>query len=274
MMQVFVSVKDMGLENAKWIDARFSLSDTEYGEREYNKEHISGAVHWDLLNDLSDVSLEGGRHPLPSKESLTELYRASGLQLEDTILVYDNGGGPFAARAWWVLQYGGFKNAFILKEGYEELKEAGCSVDCEQFENPAQTPVRPEWQDGLSADRTEVEDVAAGKQQAVLLDARAAERYSGEKEPIDPKAGHIPTARNFDWEGLKKDGRYDIEQARTKLQELADPSEEVIVYCGSGVTASPLFAALKELGYENAKLYVGSFSDWISKDDAPIETSK
>lgn len=274
MMQVFVSVKEMDLKHAKWIDARFSLQDTEYGEKAYNEEHISHAVHWDLLNDLSDVSLAGGRHPLPSRESLTELYRASGLQLEDTILIYDNGGGPFAARAWWVLQYGGFRNAFILKEGYEELKEAGCQVDQEKFELPAQTPVQPEWQDELSADRTEVEDVAAGKHRAILLDARAAERYSGEKEPIDHKAGHIPTARNFDWERLKENGRYDIGQARAQLQELADPQEEVIVYCGSGVTASPLFAALKELGYDNVKLYVGSFSDWISKDEAPIETSR
>ncbi|WP_153732977.1 sulfurtransferase [Sporosarcina obsidiansis] len=272
MNQAFVSIKDVITEHAKWIDARFSLQDVDFGLKEYNKEHIQNAVYWDLAEDLSDLSLAGGRHPLPSKENLTELYRSSGLQLEDTILIYDDGGSPFAARAWWVLQYGGFTNARILLEGYEELKVSGCAIEQEQFVSPAQTLVQPNWQDHLYASRRDVEQVVAGELDAVLLDARAPERYRGEKEPIDKKAGHIPTARNFNWEELKEAGSYQVKRAEEQLKQIASPNDEVIVYCGSGVTASPLFAALSELGYQNVRLYMGSFSDWISQDDAPIET--
>ncbi|MEV9639174.1 sulfurtransferase [Mammaliicoccus sciuri] len=272
-MHVFVSAKDVDVEQVKWIDARFSLQNPDYGIDEYNKEHIQNAVHWDLAENLSAESVSGGRHPLPAKDKLTELYRASGLQLEDTILIYDNGGSPFAARAWWILQYGGFKNACILLEGYDQLKEIGCAVDRETFVSPAQSSVQPEWQDQLYASRSDVKQVVAREQDAVLLDARAPERYRGEKEPIDHKAGHIPTARNFNWEDLKEDGRYDVQAAEKQLQQVAAPDDKVIVYCGSGVTASPVFAALTELGYSDVRLYVGSFSDWISEDDAPIETS-
>lgn len=272
-MQVFISFDEAQTEKAKWIDARFSLQDMDLGKEKYNEEHIQQAVHWDLAEDLSEESQGGGRHPLPSKESLTKLFRASGLQLEDTILIYDDGGSPFAARAWWILQYGGFTNAKILLEGYEELKKKGVPVDHETFVSPAQSSVEPNWQDQLYASRSDVEEVVAGNGQTMLVDARAPQRYRGENEPIDKRAGHIPTASNFDWEQLKSNGRYDVQNAAEPLNELAKADEPVIVYCGSGVTASPLFAALTELGYSNVKLYVGSFSDWISQDDAPIETS-
>ncbi|GKV67249.1 MULTISPECIES: sulfurtransferase [Sporosarcina] len=272
-MQAFVSFEKAQTENAKWIDARFSLQNKDLGKEKYNEEHIQNAVHWDLADDLSAESEGGGRHPLPSKECLTKLFRTSGLQLEDTILIYDEGGSPFAARAWWILQYGGFTNARILIEGYEELKQKGVPVDHETFVSPAQSSVEPDWQDQLYASRREVEEIAAGNGQAMLIDARAQERYSGENEPIDKKAGHIPTARNFDWEQLKCNGRYDVQNAAGSLEKIAKTEEPVVVYCGSGVTASPLFAALTDLGYSNVKLYVGSFSDWISQEDAPVETS-
>jgi len=271
MTQVFVSIHDIETSHAKWIDARFSLQDEERGKLDYQKEHVKGAVYWDLAEDLSGTSVEGGRHPLPSTEQLTELFRKSGLERTDAILIYDDGGNPFATRAWWMLQYGGFTNVHVVTEGYAELREI---VDVtSDFVTPARSTVEPQWQDHLYASRSEVEEVVAGNQASQLVDARSEVRYRGEKEPLYHKAGHIPTARNFDWEQLKQDGQYDVQQAKEQLQQVVTPEDDVIVYCGSGVTASPLFAALKELDYPNVKLYVGSFSDWISKDDAPIETT-
>lgn len=272
MTKVFVTIQDIDHVNAKWIDARFSLQDEAYGKNAYRNGHIKGAVHWDLEEHLSDASRPGGRHPLPSKEQLTELFRSNGLQLDDMILIYDDGGSPFAARAWWILQYAGFTKVYILTEGYGSLAE---SFDVAQEpEMPIRSTVEPDWQEQMHAQRDEVEEVAAGKQPSVLVDARAEVRYRGEKEPLYHKAGHIPTARNFDWEQLKRNGKYDVEYAKEQLEHVASRDEDIIVYCGSGVTASPLFAALKELDYPHVKLYVGSFSDWISKDEAKIETAK
>ncbi|MDV6378591.1 sulfurtransferase [Sporosarcina sp. GW1-11] len=270
-MRVFVSSKDVHTEQAKWIDARFSLQDENRGIQAYNEAHIEGAVHWDLANDLSDASIEGGRHMLPSKKRLTDLFRTSGLDVEDTILIYDDGGSPFATRAWWILHYAGFKNVHVLLEGFEQLKALGF-VTTQEVTRPTATTVEPTWRDELYVNRSDVAEVVAGDRQAVLVDARAAVRYRGEQEPIDKRAGHIPTARNFDWEQLKVAGQYNVQHAAELLKQVVQPEDDLIVYCGSGVTASPVVAALTELGYPNVRLYVGSFSDWISQDDAPIET--
>src|SRR6185312_8192543 len=108
-----------------------------------------------------------------------------------------------------------------------------------------------------------------GERASRLLDARSAERYRGEQEPIDPIAGRIPGALNFDWEQLKKDGIYRLDNSvKTELNQVVDPAKEVAVYCGSGVTAAPLYAMLKQQGYEKVRLYVGSYSDWISPEGA------
>lgn len=270
-MQVFISVKDIDTKQAKWIDARFSLQDEERGRKAYRENHIAGALHWDLAEDLSDKNVPGGRHMLPSKEKLTELFRKSGLQLDDTIVIYDDGGSPFALRAWWILHYAGFDNAYVLHEGINELQAAGFETNAEAAA-AERSAVEPLWRDDVYADRRSVEQVVAGTRDAKLVDARAAVRYRGEHEPLDKKAGHIPTAQNFDWELLKTDGKYDVKQAADALRGIVSAEEDVIVYCGSGVSATPLFAALKELGYPNVQLYAGSFSDWISDNDAPVET--
>ncbi|ARD49498.1 sulfurtransferase [Sporosarcina sp. P33] len=271
MTQVFVSAHDVNTADVKWIDARFSLQDEKSGKLAYQQEHLKGAVHWDLEEDLSGASRTGGRHPLPSKEQLTELFRTSGLELTDAILIYDDGGSPFATRAWWMLQYAGFTDVHVVTEGYRELR--GMFDVTAEPAVPAKSAVEPNWQEQLYADRHEVEEVAAGNRLSVLVDARSEVRYRGEKEPLYHKAGHIPTARNFDWEQLKQGGQFDVEKVKEQLMQTAAPEDDIIVYCGSGVTASPLFAALTELDYPNVKLYVGSFSDWISQDDAPIETA-
>ncbi len=271
MTDVFISINDIKFETYKWIDARFSLKDINEGKRKYEAEHVQDAVHWDLNDSLSDMSKNDGRQPMPDKEFLVELFRSSGLLLEDSVVVYDDGGSPFATRAWWFLQYAGFKNSFIVVEGFDEIKAAG--IPCDQgMPAPVRTSVIPLWDEAIYASRDFVEETVAGETKSVLLDARAANRYRGEIEPLDRIAGHIPGALNFDWEQLKKDGDYFFDETiQKKLAEVAAPSEEITVYCGSGVTASPLYAMLKHYGYANVRLYIGSYSDWVSKTDASVE---
>lgn len=271
MANVFVSVDDVNTKQAKWIDARFSLQDNGEGRRLFEAGHIADAVHWDLEKDLSDMSKKNGRHPMPDQASLEELFRRSGLELDDLILVYDQGGSPFAPRAWWFLHYAGFQNAFILLEGFEELQSKGLPVNALQ-PNPSRTEVQPMWNEELYASRDFIEQTVAGETGSRLLDARAAARYRGEVEPLDPIAGRIPGALNFDWELLKQEGRYYVDTSlRKQLATVVEPMQEVTVYCGSGVTAAPLYAMLKHVDYPNVRLYVGSYSDWISKEDAPVE---
>lgn len=272
MGNVFISVEEIKADDVKWIDARFSLQDVEAGRKQYKSLHVKNAIHWDLDQDLSNSENGGGRHPLPTKEELVELFEKSGIQLEDSIVVYDDGGNPFATRVWWILQYAGFKNARIALEGFKALQEAGVPVT-DKLPSIERTTVSPSWQEDIYATRDLVEQVVAGKEDTTLIDARAAKRYRGEHEPLDRIAGHIPTALNFDWEQLKKDGQYNLgDDVKKQLTQLTADKEKLTVYCGSGVTATPLYAMLKHHGFENVRLYVGSYSDWVSKEDAPIET--
>ena len=271
MADVFISIKDLEFSETKWVDTRFSLQDAEAGKQKYKESHITGAVYWDLEDDLSDMTKSNGRHPLPEKAALTELFRKSGLSIGDHIVVYDDGGSPFATRAWWFLQYAGFKNSVIALEGFDALKEAGFPVD-DDIPEPMKTSVSPQWDETIHASRRYVEETIAGETASILLDARSAERYRGEQEPIDPIAGRIPGALNFDWERLKIDGSFNLDEGiKEQLYDIVNPAVEVTVYCGSGVTAAPLYAMLKQQGYEKVRLYVGSYSDWISREETEVE---
>ncbi|MBO0586537.1 rhodanese-like domain-containing protein [Sporosarcina sp. E16_8] len=271
MAKVFVSIKDIDHAQFKWVDTRFSLQDADEGKQKYTKSHVTGAVYWDLERDLSDMTKSEGRHPMPDKSALIELFRTSGFSIDDQIIVYDDGGSPFATRAWWLLQYAGFKSSFIALEGFEAMTEAGFPVD-NRTTGPQRTLVSPQWDETIYAPRQFVEETVAGKTASVLLDARSAERYRGDNEPIDPIAGRIPGALNFDWEQLRKEGIFNLDVAvKEQLHTVVKPAAEVTVYCGSGVTAAPLYALLKHNGYETARLYVGSYSDWISQKEGIVE---
>lgn len=275
MTNVFISLKDLDDKTYKWIDARFSLQDPEAGKNSYQKAHVKNAVHWDLHDDLSNLDAGGGRHPLPTKAELVDLFEKSGLSLDDPIIIYDDGGSPFATRVWWILQYAGFTNAAILLEGFDAIQAAGIPIDNKQAE-VERTTVSPNWNEAIFASRQLVEETVSGERAAnTLVDARAAGRYRGEHEPLDRVAGHIPGALNFDWEQLKKDGAYRFDsELEQSLKNLMNGREEVTVYCGSGVTATPIYAMLTHLGYNNVRLYAGSYSDWVSEEDAPIETKE
>lgn len=271
MIDVFISVKDIFVGEFKWIDTRFSLAEADAGRKKYEESHIAGALYWDLNKDLSDLSIDAGRHPLPSKEKLVELFERSGLYIDDPIIVYDDGGSPFATRAWWILQYAGFTKAFIALEGFETMKNYNIPVNSEK-PAPKRTTVAPNWNEDIYATREEVAEIVENGEGETLLDARAAKRYRGEVEPLDKVAGHIPGALNFDWEQLKENGAFQLtESVQGKLADTLKDEKNITVYCGSGVTAAPVYAALKQFGYDDVRLYVGSYSDWISKENAPIE---
>lgn len=268
MVKVFVTVDEI-VENPRFIDTRFSLANVDEGRELFAEGHIDGAIYWDLVRDLSDMTSKNGRHPMLTKELIQSLVERSGLSYEDSIYVYDQGGSPFAPRAWYMLKYAGFPNVFIVNGGFPAL--AGeFPVSKEEIDYP-ETNVTLQWQDQLYASREDVKRIVDGVEQATLLDARAAVRYRGESETIDPLAGHIPTAKNFDWEQVKVGATLTPNDA---LLSKVSKNEEVVVYCGSGVTASPLFAVLTEAGYENIRLYVGSYSDWITAYDVEVGENK
>lgn len=262
-MSVFVEATELVGQDVIFLDARFALQDKTAGKRQYDEAHIDGARYIDLEVDLSDMASTRGRHPMPSHAQLQQVFERLGLQLDDAIAIYDQGGAPFASRAYYMLAYAGFSNVRIVNGGFDALVAAGFTVNAHTVHVTA-TTITPNWQSAIYASRDDVKAIVDGQHNAVLLDAREAARYRGEVEPLDKVAGHIPTARNYCWEQAK-DGSF-LRVTDTLTQTVAR-DEEIVVYCGSGVTASPVYTLLKEAGYEHVKVYVGSFSDWIEAYD-------
>lgn len=269
MGKVFKSVEEIQFEGVRFVDARFDLQDNEAGRKAFDEGHAPGAIYIHLEQDLSDMESDNGRHPMPNKEKLSAVFQGLGLSYDDQIIVYDQGGAPFAARAWWMLTYAGFPNVIIANGGAPALeKKITFTKDIIKY---PPTTIDFDWQEERYAPREAVKAIVDGEVEATLLDARAAARYRGEVEPLDKVAGHIPTAKNFDWEQLKSEGQL---QANDTLLSKVSPDEHVVVYCGSGVTASPLYAVLADEGYENIQLYVGSYSDWITQYDIEKGTNE
>lgn len=269
------------LENpeVRVVDCRFVLGSPQAGLAAYVEGHLPGAFYLDLEQDLSGKKgTHGGRHPLPDLNELAEKLGAAGIDRSVKVVCYDDQGGAMASRCWWLLKYMGHDNVALLEGGYSLWLEQGRPVTTDV---PSVAPrvfpldVRPEM-------IASMEDVKSRLNSAdtVLLDAREEPRYLGVHEPIDRVAGHIPGAHNAFWkEGLTDKGTIkgaDEQKARfAQVPGLAeDADKEVIVYCGSGVTACPNVMALTEAGYRNVKLYLGSWSDWSSYADNPVAVKK
>lgn len=265
-------LKSLNETNVRIVDCRFSLANPEKGRTEYLKGHISGAVFFDLEKDLSSpIQAHGGRHPLPILKEFIDKLENAGIDETTIVIAYDNGEGAFAARFWWLLRYLGHENVYVLDGGYNEWVGANYPVteDIPAFEKTAfHFQIRPE----LMATTEEVKEVVEKQLGSkILIDSREEKRYKGLEEPIDKKAGHIPGAINFPWmEGLSGSRYKQAAEQRQRFSNI-DPSKQIIVYCGSGVTAAPNYLTLKEAGFERVKLYVGSFSDWISYENNKIE---
>jgi thiosulfate/3-mercaptopyruvate sulfurtransferase len=265
-------LKNLPEPNIRIVDCRFSLVKPKEGALEYEASHLPGAVFFDLEKDLSGaVSDHGGRHPLPNLKDFVTKLQLAGIDEHTTVIAYDNGEGAFAARFWWMLQYLGHEKVFVLDGGFKAWNEAHYPVTAEVpgFRKAIYTThIKPE----LLALVEDVRAVVDGQDgETVLIDSREEKRYLGLEEPIDKKAGRIPGAMNKPWfEGLTG-GYYKSAEEQNKRFSDVPFEKEIIVYCGSGVTAAPNFLALKEAGFEKVKLYLGSFSDWISYEDNKIE---
>ncbi|OFI39779.1 thiosulfate sulfurtransferase [Arthrobacter sp. SW1] len=245
------------------LDVRWVLGDP-HGHEHYLAGHLPGAVYVDLHHELADPSVEGeGRHPLPSVEALQRSARAWGINDGDTVVAYDDNGSTASARAWWLLRDAGLESVYLLDGGLAAWRAAGFSVmEGEQPVSEGNVTLARGRMPGI-----DMAGAAAWPAQGILLDARAGERYRGEIEPIDPRAGHIPGALSAPTgENLAQDGRFlDPEQLRARFAGLGiDGGTAVAVYCGSGVTAAHQIAALEVAGIR-AALYPGSFSQWSSE---------
>lgn len=255
-------------------DTRFQLNDDTYGFKQFKKEHIYGAQYLDLNKDLSgNVQTHGGGHPLPKPEDFAEKVGSSGVGNDTIVIVYDEGNGMFAARAWWVFYYMGHKHVYVLEDGLAGWKEAGHEVTAELVKPTPRTFTPHVREDEVVHMEDVKEKVGAGE--AVLLDSRAYERYLGNVEPMYGKAGHIPGAKNYFWQDvLNDDGSWKEEADLQKHFRGLDRDEEIIVSCGSGVSACPNIIGLKKAGFTNVKLYPGSFSDWITYKENEVETKE
>ncbi|MEG4815632.1 sulfurtransferase [Microcoleus sp. K5-D4] len=247
------------------IDCRFSLADPELGQKQYQESHIPGAFYLDLNRDLaSSVGKHGGRHPLPNIEELAEKLSAIGINSPETLVVaYDDSRLAFAARLWWLLRYMGHSKVALLDGGFSGWKATGYPV----------TNILPEPREGKFVTHLQQDlavDIEAVKERKdlpgnVLVDSRESERYEGLREPIDPIAGHIPGAVNYPWQGVTDEtGKLRSASEQKQRWTELEKAEEIIVYCGSGVTACVNLLSLEIAGIPDAKLYVGSWSDWCS----------
>ena len=261
--------------NLRILDCRFSLEDADYGQRSYADGHIPGAHHADLERDLSGEVIPGvsGRHPLPQPQELLARFRQWGLNDDDQVVLYDDGPGAFAARAWWLLAWLGKRDGlYLLDGGLQAWREAGLPLD----------EVTPEGQPGNFSGKADPSLTITASQLAerlgsdglTLIDARALPRFLGEMEPIDPVAGHIPGACCAPFtDNLDASGRFlEPEQLRARFGDLlhAQPGETLVAYCGSGVTACHNLFALCLAGYPLATLYPGSWSEWITDLSRPV----
>lgn len=257
--------------NIRVIDCRFQLGNPDAGRVQYEHGHITGAVYFDLEKDLSGaVGKHGGRHPLPDFSQLKARLEELGINNDMTLVAYDSKEGAFASRFWWLLKYLGHDHVYILNGGFEAWTKAGNPVN-NQIPQYSRSEFIISENKEMLASYEEVKDIALnGNKSAILIDSRENKRFLGIEEPIDRIAGHIPTAINKPWmEGLENGYLKSKQQQAERFADL-DKEQPVIVYCGSGVTATPNFIALKEAGFKNVRLYAGSYSDWVSYHYNPV----
>lgn len=257
------------LTDPQWaiIDCRFDLADTAAGERAFRESHIPGAQYAHLDRDLSAARAPNtGRHPLPSPERFAATLASWGIANDTQVVAYDADNGAYAARLWWMMRWVGHGAVAVLDGGYKAWRASGLPVSAELTARAtASFTARPNREMWLSA--TEVADRAA-RTDWRILDARAPQRYAGDIEPIDPVAGHIPGARNHPLtSSLDTEGKFlPPEQLRTRFEssQAGVSDDRIVAMCGSGVTACHLLLALEVAGKRGARLYAGSWSEWIT----------
>lgn len=266
----------LGDSGLRIVDARFSLVDPAQRRQGYEQSHIPRAVYADLNEDLSDLQKTGqGRHPLPEDEDFARKLGRWGIAPGHQVVVYDAGDGSMAAaRFWWLLKLLGHERVAVLNGGLNAWR-AERLPETRETERVAETaPYPARFQRTAIADAEEVLS-RLGQPAGWLFDVRAAERFRGEVEPLDPVAGHVPGAVNQPFSQSLHDGRF---KSSAELRDQLGPvlagrkPEEAVVMCGSGVTACHLLLAMEHAGLHGARVYAGSWSGWISDPSRPIAT--
>jgi thiosulfate/3-mercaptopyruvate sulfurtransferase len=292
----------IGTDAVVCVDCRFDLAAPAAGRAAFRQARIPGAAYADLNLDLSGpVTTQSGRHPLPGREALGRFLANVGVTAETQVIAYDAGNGAFAARLWWLLRWLGHAKVAVLDGGFAAWVESGGTVEAGDS-----VATRAAARSGLGGGLSEGAGVGVGVDERgtpamttawvtseevaaattspsgdagprmVLVDARAPERFAGRVEPLDPVAGHVPSARNFPFTGnLGPGGRFlPADELRRRWREFlgdADPAN-VVAMCGSGVTACHNLLALEVAGLRGAKLYAGSWSEWIRNPTRGIAT--
>lgn len=254
------------------IDTRFELMDQTKGQALYEASHIPGAVYFDLNKDLSSMpGTHGGNHPLPDEQVFIDKLRAIGITPDTKVVIYDQGNAMFAARLYWLFDYYQHPSVKVLNGGFNRWEE---------FQYPVTSVVKRKTTSSTPFVKNndmivDIDYVIEHKDDfnITLTDARSLERYLGQTEPLYHKKGHIPGAKCFNWQQvLNSDGTFKSNAELEEVFKELNKDEEIILSCGSGVSACMNYLALKSLGYSNVKLYPGSFSDWISHPELPVET--
>lgn len=274
----FVSADDLAahLDDPSWLvlDCRHNLRDEPWGRAQYLEGHIPGAVFVSLAHDLAGARTgTNGRHPLPSDEELAVTFGRLGIGPGTQVIAYDQDAGPFASRLWWMLRYAGHNASAVLDGGWAAWLEAGQPSRPGEEHRPAATFVMHPRRDMLAT----IEDVERrlGDPAVLLVDSRSPERFEGQPDPLDNVPGHIPGARNrFYRDNVSADGTLRASDTlRAEFARVIDgrPADQVVMYCGSGVTACLNLLAMEHVGMRGAKLFVGSWSEWESDSKRPIE---
>ena len=267
------------LDDPHWliVDCRFDLAKTTAGEAAYHAGHIPGAVYAHLDRDLSSpITPSSGRHPLPDAERLAATLSAWGISAQTQVVAYDADNGMYASRLWWLLRWVGHRAVAVLDGGLKAWSAAGLPLDTAiPARSPTRFAARPNRDMWLDAQQVQERVQQTGWR---LLDVRAPERYAGKVEPLDTVAGHVPGARNHPFAtNLTSDARFGApEELRRRYEQsqagVAD--DHTMVMCGSGVTACHALLALEVAGKPGARLYAGSWSEWIRDPARGVATSR
>lgn len=262
------------------IDCRHDLARPQWGAEAYAEGHIPGAQFAHLDRDLSDpVTPASGRHPLPAPDRFGATLGRWGIDRETQVVAYDQASGALAARLWWLLRFLGHSRVAVLNGGLTAWRSAGLPVTRETAPRPARRFAAEPRLGWVAATPEVAQRVAQGLERGgmVLVDARAADRFAGRNETLDPVAGHVPDARNHPFtRNLDQEGRFlaPAELARLWRETLAgSPPERLVSMCGSGVTACHNLLAMELAGLSGARLYAGSWSEWIRDPARPVARS-